>query len=448
MSLARSLSSVAKTTTSEPRFDLTDKQKEVRSLLGGPQMHTLLYGGSRSGKTFVLNYAVAVRAIRAPMSRHVVSRLHNIDVRQSVMGDTFPKMMRLAFPRVGWKLNKVDQFVTLSNGSEIWFAGLDDKERVEKILGKEFATVYVNEASQVSYSAVETLRTRLAQAVACADGRDLPLRAYYDLNPTGRSHWTFREFHLGLKPTGEAVRCVDDFRYAVMNPLDNPYLPPAYIEALRGLSSRQRKRFLEGEYLADVPGALWNTGMIEGCRVPAVDIAALTRIVVAIDPAISANDASNETGIIVAGVAGTGQNSKGYVLQDASGIYSPGDWAAKARELYRDWGADRIVAEGNQGGAMVEATIQSAGRNLPVKIVHASRGKQARAEPVAALYEKGRVHHVGALRDRQGQTGLEDQLTSWVPGESDSPDRLDALVWALTDLMLTGEVTRKIGVKR
>lgn len=444
MSLARSPSSQKKTNS----FDLTDKQKEIRSLLSGPQMHTLIYGGSRSGKTFLLNYAIGVRAIRAPNSRHVIARLHNIDVRQSVMGDTFPKMMRLAFPSVRYKANKVDQFVTLSNGSEIWFAGLDDKDRVEKILGKEFATIYVNETSQVSYSSVETLRTRLAQGIETSDGRPLPLRAYYDLNPTGRSHWTYREFHMGIKPTGEAVRNTDDFCYAVMNPGDNPHLPGAYLEALEGLSSRQRKRFLEGEYLADVPGALWNSGMIDASRVPWVDPATLTRIVVAIDPAISANDESNETGIIVAGVAGTGQNAKGYILQDASGRYSPGEWAKKARDLYDEWGADRIVAEGNQGGAMVEATIRSAGKNLPVKIVHASRGKQARAEPVAALYEKSRIHHVGALRDKDGHTGLEDQLTSWVPGESDSPDRLDALVWAITELMLTGTVTTKVRVIR
>jgi len=429
--------------TTKP-FELTPKQADGYRLMGGPQTHTLLYGGSRSGKTFLICYANGMRAIKAPGSRHAITRLHNIDVRQSVMMDTFPKVMRLAWPDVGVTLNKSDQFATVETEdgtSEIWFAGLDDKERVDKVLGKEFATITVNEASQVTYAAVETLRTRLAQAIIRPNGRPLKLRAFYDLNPSGRAHWTYKEFHEGVKPTGERVMRREDFAYLVMNPMDNPHLPAAYLEQLQGLSARQRKRFLEGQYLADVPGALWSSDMIEKGRQPLFDPKNATRIVVAIDPAITANPESDETGIIAAAVQGYGKGAHGYVLRDVSGRYSPLGWAKKAVDLYKELGADRIVAEGNQGGEMVRQTLKSVDANVPIKIVHASRGKQARAEPVAALYEEGRVHHVGAL------TGLEDQMTAWVPGESDSPDRVDALVWAMNELMLVGTDAGLVNVR-
>jgi phage terminase large subunit-like protein len=429
----------------EEGFRLSPKQEEARKLLGGPQMHTLLFGGSRSGKTFLFVRCVIVRAIRGKESRHAVARLHNVDVRQSVMADTFPKVMRLCFPKVEYELNKTDQFARFENGSEIWFVGLDDSDRVDKVLGKEFSTIYVNEASQVPYSSVEVLRTRLAQAVIMPDGSFMPLRGYYDLNPTGRSHWSYQEFIQYRKPTGEKIEAPWDFEHMVLNPADNPFLPPQYLKALEGLSSRQRKRFLEGQYLADIPGALWNTSMIEANRIPSIDINELDRIVVAIDPQISNNEDSDETGIIVAGVKGRGSGAKGYVLQDLSDRYTPAGWAKVATDAFDRWKADRIVAEGNQGGEMVRATIQNARPNAPIKIVHASRGKEARAEPVAALYEEGRIHHVGPLRDKRGQSGLEDQMCSWVPGvdKKGSPDRVDATVWAFTELMLTGPVSRR-----
>jgi hypothetical protein len=360
------------------------------------------------------------------------------------MMDTFPKVMRLAWPDVPVKINKVDQFATIETAqgaSEIWFAGLDDKDRVDKILGKEFATITVNEASQVSYSSVETLRTRLAQSVATVSGAPLKLRAFYDLNPSGRAHWTYKEFHEGVKPTGERVSDLSEFSYLVMNPLDNPHLPAAYIKQLEGLSARQRKRFLEGQYLADVPGALWTSDQLTELRRPLFDPRDATRIVVAVDPATTANPESDETGIIAVAVQGTGRGAHGYVLRDASGRYSPRGWAAKAVALYKEFNADRIVAEGNQGGDMVREALKSVDANAPVKIVHASRGKQARAEPVAALYEEGRMHHVGPLQ------GLEDQMTSWVPGEGDSPDRVDALVWAVNELMLTGTDARTVNIR-
>lgn len=152
------------------------------------------------------------------------------------------------------------------------------------------------------------------------------------------------------------------------------------------------------------------------------------RIVVSVDPAGTANRKSNETGIVVCGL---GEDDDGYVLEDLSGIYAPEQWASKAVGAYEDWNADRILAEINYGGDMVAATIRAVNRNVPVRTLTASKGKRVRAEPVAALDEQARIHHVGQFEK------MEDQLVTWDPfGNGDSPDRLDARVWGFTDLML------------
>jgi len=156
----------------------------------------------------------------------------------------------------------------------------------------------------------------------------------------------------------------------------------------------------------------------------------MQRIVVAIDPAITSNEESDMTGIIVAGLD---VNGKGIIFEDATDQYTPSGWAAKAVELFYKYKADRIVAERNQGGDMVRHTLETEDQNVPIRLVSASRGKMARAEPVSALYEQDRVRHAPGL-DK-----LEQQLVVWEPlGSIGSPDRLDALVWALTDLMLGG----------
>ena len=182
---------------------------------------------------------------------------------------------------------------------------------------------------------------------------------------------------------------------------------------------------LHAEILADVDGALWTRDMIDDARV--TDVPDLSRIVVAIDPAVSATADAAETGIVAVGTSGR----DAFVLEDRSMRGSPDEWARQAVALYHTLKADRIVAEANQGGDMIRTVLATVDDRVPVRLVHASRGKRTRAEPVAALYEQGRVHHVG------GHATLEDQLCSWVPGESASPDRLDALVWAVTELLVS-----------
>lgn len=211
--------------------------------------------------------------------------------------------------------------------------------------------------------------------------------------------------------------------------LDNARnLAPGVVEALtaRYGNTRLGRQELDGEILDDAPGALWRLAMFDASRVDTAPT--MRRVVVAIDPAVTAHEGSDETGIIVAGL---GLDGRAYVIEDLSGVYPAEQWARRAVEAYRRHRADRIVAEVNNGGDLVASVLRAVDRAVPVAQVRATRGKALRAEPVAALYEQGRVSHVGLL------ARLEDQCVSWDPAsDSRSPDRLDALVWALTDLVI------------
>lgn len=224
-------------------------------------------------------------------------------------------------------------------------------------------------------------------------------------------------------------------RGSTMENKDN--LAEAFIDAVvsKYAGTRLGRQELDGEILDDVPGALWTRAMLE--RAVTDSLPEMARVVVAVDPSgTNGADDGDEIGIIV---VGRGVDGRGYVLEDLSCKLSPDAWARRACEAYYRWGADRLVAERNFGGAMVASVIRTADRNVSFKEVTASRGKTARAEPVAALYEQGRVSHVRGLAD------LEDQLTlmtmAGYAGEG-SPDRVDAMVWGLTEAMLSHQVER------
>lgn len=208
--------------------------------------------------------------------------------------------------------------------------------------------------------------------------------------------------------------------------VDNLHLPASAIEALKARygGTRLGRQELEGEILDDAPGALWRREWIEDARVEAAP--ELTRVVVAVDPAVTATEDSDETGVVVVGVSRAGDL---YVLADYSGRLPVEQWAAKAISAYQLHQADAIVVETNQGGDMARSILRQVHRSVPITEVRASRGKQTRAGPVALRYEQGRVHHVGRL------DALEDQLVTWDPMSGSSPDRLDALVWGCTSLL-------------
>ena len=404
---------------------LNAKQQQALRLLSDCK-YTLLSGGSRSGKTFVLVNALVTRAVMK-RSRHAILRLHFSDVKTSVGMDTLPKVLGLM--GVPYSLNKSDWVFTLANGSEIWLSGLDDKERVEKILGKEFTTIYLNEASQISYLAYQTAMTRLAE------NSGLKNRVYVDCNPPTKDHWLYALFVLHKNPQNRNLDLEhpENYGYLDVNPLDNvSNLPDGYIdEVLSGLDEQQRARFRDGLWQDRRLGAIWSSDMIALSRVASAP--ALSRVVVAVDPAVTAHEGSDETGIVVAGIA---SDRHIYVLGDFSMNGSPLEWGRRVAEVYRRFSADRVIGEVNQGGDLIESNLRSVDRTLPYKQVRATRGKVLRAEPVAALYEQGLVHHVGRFSE------LEQQMTEWNPQSPSSPDRLDALVWACTELTAGHSVGR------
>ena len=213
-------------------------------------------------------------------------------------------------------------------------------------------------------------------------------------------------------------------------------LAAPYLETVKNQyeGTRLGRQELYAEILDEASGALWNRAVLESCSLEVNDpveyAKSLSRVVVAVDPAVTSNAESDMTGIIVAGIDVNGTCT---VLEDATDRFTPEGWATKAVELYDKYSADRIVAERNQGGEMVRHTLQTVNDTIPIRLVHASRGKYARAEPVSALYERNKVKHV------KGLDQLEDQLVQWEPlGSIGSPDRLDAMVWAITDLALKG----------
>lgn len=412
-------------------------QEAACRLLEGPHRYTCLAGGTRSGKTFLIVRAIIKRALRAKGSRHAILRFHANAARASIALGTVPQVMRLCFPKVKIKERRQDGYFSLPNESGIWVGGLDDKDRVEKILGLEYATVFLNEASQIPYFSALVAFTRLAQVA-----RGIRQKAFVDLNPVGMTHWTNVLFGDKRDPVSkQPLKDPDNYQRAFLNPNDNAAnLSKEFLTSLANLPEKQRKRFYEGVYVSEVDGALWTYETIDSSRCAPDDIPEERRaaVVVALDPSGAAGRddlEADEIGIIV---AARGFDGDCYILADLSCREAPAVWGRRAVTAFHDFRADCIVAESNFGGEMVHATIQAAGSNVPVRLVTASRGKAVRAEPISVRYAQGQVHHAGRF------TKLEDQLCSFSTAgymASGSPDHADAAIWALTYLFGAAEGT-------
>ena len=320
-----------------------------------------------------------------------------------------------------------------SNGARLTIGGLDTRERVDKILGLEFVSVFLNEASQIPYDSALVAFTRLAQVVP-----GLTQRAYVDLNPTSEDCIGPTSCSAtSATPTRDAAarRTRTAYARAFLNPRRQCREPLAGFYRGLGVSlpERQRKRFYEGVYVDAVDDALWDFETIERhrCLPETIPVERRAAVVVAVDPSGAAGHddlGSDEIGIVV---AARGEDGDCYVLADRSCREAPAVWGRRAVAAFHEFSADCIVAESNFGGEMVRATIQAADRNVPVRLVTASRGKAVRAEPISVRYAHGEVHHAGRFAK------LEDQLCAFAAsgyGGSGSPDHADAAIWALTHL--------------
>jgi Uncharacterized conserved protein len=359
--------------------------------LRSPKRYRAFVAGVGSGKTYAGVLASLVACQRAE--------------RGAIVAPTYPMLKDVVLPTFREiaedgidTLNKADLYADMANGSRIVFRSADKPERLR---GMNLGWCWVDEAALIDEETWDILLGRL---------RLDPGRAWLTTTPKGHN-WVHSRF----------VEDPDDEHATIQaTTRDNPHLPDEYIESLEEqYTERFRRQEIAGEFI-EAQGALWGWNDIDRVsEQPQMD-----RIVVGVDPAGGGPD---EVGIIAVGKAG----ERAYVLRDASMKGSPNAWANAVASVYSTLHADRVVAERNFGGDMVESTLKTANANLPIEVINASRGKQQRAEPVAALYEQGKVSHVGRFDE------LETQMTTWDPEENDeSPDRVDALVWALTELML------------
>lgn len=314
-------------------------------------------------------------------------------------------------PRTGWNRSLGELY--LRNGTTIRITGAD--EGAPHIQGHNLRGCWCSEVGlwrkkwRMAWEESIRYAVRLAPALLICDGTP---KAGHPL--------------VKLLMADDSVACTGP-----LHTIDNAAnLAPGAVDEMikRYGGTRIGRQELYGEILEDVEGTLWTLEQIEGLRIlPGDAPGKYQRMVVAVDP--SWGTKGDECGIVV---AARGFDQRGYVLDDRSMRAAPAQWGAVVKDAYESWGADRIVAEVNFQAEQVKLVMKTVDPKLSFKELHASRGKQQRAEPIAALYEQKKISHIGRF------PGLETQMTEWVPGESDfSPDRVDALVWALTELMLT-----------
>jgi phage terminase large subunit-like protein len=386
-----------------------------------------LWGGSRSGKTVLAIHCLVVRAILYPGSTHLVVRKFSNSVRRSIWMQTLPFVIK-SYDGLAETIqkDKTQQIITFNNGSKILCLGCDTEKETDKILGIETSTLFVDEITELSYEQFGVLQSRLAEK-KCKSNKTIVC-----CNPTSRKSWVYKLFIEHKNPvSGEEMKNFNPF-IKKLNPGDNAEnIADGYIEVLKNLSDRQKLRFYDGEWLSEIEGALFKFDFIERNRKKESEY---EQILVSVDPAVTNTDKSDETGIIVVGKKGEDY----YVLRDESGKYSPVEAARKIVALRRLYKANKVVCETNQGGDFILSAISQQDKECPVYGVHQKVGKLIRAEPVAFLYEKNKVHHIACFPE------LEDQLISY-NGTGSSPDRLDALCTGISELSNTKELDLHFG---
>ena len=389
-----------------------------------------MYGGGRSGKTAHACRLLWLRAQSEPGSHHAIVRNTFKDARQKIGLVTMPELLGPnMMDRRNYELNRTDWIWTLPNGSEIWLAGIGSEEEAEKLLGAEFSTIFYNECNQVKdFKLVEKTYSRLAEK------NNLKKLRLYDCNPKKKSGWVYTKFCRNLHPITKKELKPGRRATIQMNPDHNPHIDESYVEIMEESTAANQKRFIKGEFSEDDEGIVFEQEDINNNRVTWKDISIddLDIIVVAVDPNVKSAKGSDDCGIVIAGRKAGDRHI--YIIRDAS-LIDPktSAWQRRVAEMYKKYNASYVVAEVNQGGDLVKDVIQNAREenemHIAVKTVHARQGKFARADPVSDLYQLGFVHHIGEFGL------LEEQMREFNPDTATkSPDRMDALVYAVTYL--------------
>ena len=329
-------------------------------------------------------------------------------------------------------MNKAEDFeitqseiINKPTGSKILFRGIKTSQGTATANLKSIAgvTTFILDESEELMD--EDVFERIDLSIRAVNK---PNRVILVMNPSYKSHWIYKRF---VKHQRE------DTSYIHTTYLDNQKnLSPSFVaqaERTRTENLHRYNHLFLGHWLEDAEGMLWNRQIIERLRM--ANSPQLERIVVSVDPAASANLDSDETGIIV---CAKDSNGNGYVLEDLSGKYSPSQWSAVAVKAFERWNADCIVAEKNMGGDMVENVLRSQNTTARIKLVNATKGKYVRAEPIYSLYEQNKIYHIGQFPI------LENQMITFDPDKGKSPDRVDALVWGFTELLLGSKFTFSI----
>ena len=430
-----------------PGWQPTPKQQQAIDAAGSA-FETLFGGAAGGGKSFTIsNYAAQFARRHAGAhigivrkSLPMLKQTHLLTLRPMLAGEAVHNASELTW--------------TFPNGSIIRFISLPNRGDEQNYKSVEFDLLLFDEVTELPEEAYTYLLTRLrsahghrAHTISASNPEGVGYRWVRDrwVTPPGRDRPQPGVPWRPPLPGGGGDGPARVFVPATVR--DNPHLlaaNPDYIRQLEALpDARKRAALLDGDWsaMASIPGALWDQTQIDTARVEKPPDR-LARLVVAVDPAVSYGPDSDDTGIVAVGSAGRGQDRHYYVLADRTAHEAPEEWAARAILLAAELQADAVVYEANQGGETVRSVLAQAGRHLRSQgrivqsprlvAVRATRGKAVRAEPAAALYGQGRVHHVGALPE------LEGQLTTWTPEDTDSPDRLDALVWGVTHLLGAG----------
>ena len=427
-------------TTNKSVFNGPDLQPRQLDLIRAMSRHTytLAYGVARGGKTYAIEAFIVSRALRYPGSDHLIVRATGNSHKTSSWKTMMEVLQSFGLHNQVIK-NLTDQTITFPNGSSIVFGGVENEERVQKILGAEYATIFLNEATNIDYASFEILDSRLNGNWYDDGGKRCPLRLIIDCNPTDESCWIWEMFCAEPKRVPRTNKAISDpENYAELHFDDeaNEHVDDSFYAKYDNRSLSAQTRFRQGVWAKAVQGALFLAEDVDKNRDEAPS--SFDLVTVAIDPAMTNTPDSDETGIVVVGRVKIDDVDHYYPIADYSGRYHPHEWATIAVQAFWRHNAGSIVVEVNQGGDQNLHTIHGIDQRpttIPVRAA-AGQGKNLRAEPVAGLMKAGRIHHpfdCGPFRE------LEDQLLR-ITGDYDrkrgkSPDRLDAYVYAMLHLM-------------